>query len=160
MMSTTLSMRHSFPWHARIPHTNGLSRSGSAEPIGGVSRFQSLMNYYRTNPRFADEPDILTFFSGDAFNPSLESTITKGRHMVPFLNKAGTDVACVGVSTATGFIWGWNTADPARIMISTSVSPNSATCRANAISLGYWPTCSIRRLETACQSLIVERPAC
>jgi 2',3'-cyclic-nucleotide 2'-phosphodiesterase (5'-nucleotidase family) len=74
-----------------------MSRAGSAEPVGGVSRFQSVINYYRSHPQFTGLPDVLTFFSGDAFNPSLESTVTKGRHMVPFLNKAGTDVACVGV---------------------------------------------------------------
>jgi len=67
-----------------------------------VARFQSVINYYHTAPRFAGQPDILTFFSGDVFNPSLESTITKGRHMVPFLNKAKTNVACVGVSTPPG----------------------------------------------------------
>lgn len=75
------------------------SRPGSAEPVGGVPRFQSVVNYYRSHPRFTDQPELLTFFSGDAFNPSLESTVTKGRHMVPFLNKAGTDVACMGVCT-------------------------------------------------------------
>lgn len=37
-------------------------------------------------------------FSGDAFNPSLESSVTKGSHMVPILNGIGTEVACVGVS--------------------------------------------------------------
>lgn len=62
------------------------------------------MKYYRFHPRFADQPNILTLFSGDAFNPSIESTITKGRHMVPFLNKVGTDVACVGVSRVPGTI--------------------------------------------------------
>ncbi|KAJ5606632.1 hypothetical protein N7510_009413 [Penicillium lagena] len=82
----------------RLIHYNDVYHvePGSAEPVGGVSRFQSLVNYYRSHPRFAGQPDILTFFSGDAFNPSLESTITKGRHMVPFLNNAGTSVACVG----------------------------------------------------------------
>ncbi|KAE8154899.1 Metallo-dependent phosphatase-like protein [Aspergillus avenaceus] len=82
----------------RLIHYNDVYHveSGSAEPVGGVSRFQSVVNYYRADPRFAGQPDILTFFSGDAFNPSIESTVTKGRHMVPFLNKAGTDVACVG----------------------------------------------------------------
>lgn len=78
-------------------HKTDLFRPGSAEPVGGVSRFQSVVNYYRSDPRFEDQPHLLTFFSGDAFNPSLESTVTKGRHMVPFLNKAGTDVACMGV---------------------------------------------------------------
>ncbi|KAJ5308580.1 hypothetical protein PENANT_c044G01168 [Penicillium antarcticum] len=82
----------------RLIHYNDVYHveAGSAEPIGGISRFQSLVNYYRSHPHFAGHPDILTFFSGDAFNPSIESTITKGRHMVPFLNTVGTDVACVG----------------------------------------------------------------
>ncbi|GIK06005.1 hypothetical protein Aspvir_010123 [Aspergillus viridinutans] len=82
----------------RLIHYNDVYHveAGSAEPVGGVSRFQSVINYYRSHPRFTGLPDVLTFFSGDAFNPSLESTVTKGRHMVPFLNKAGTDVACVG----------------------------------------------------------------
>ncbi|KAJ5769638.1 hypothetical protein N7520_004197 [Penicillium odoratum] len=82
----------------RLIHYNDVYHveSGSAEPIGGVARFQSLMNYYREDPRFTGQSDILTLFSGDAFNPSLESSVTKGRHMVPFLNNIGTDVACVG----------------------------------------------------------------
>lgn len=79
-------------------HTNTPIRAGSAEPAGGAARFQSVVNFYRSDPRFAGQPGLLTFFSGDVFNPSLESTVTKGRHMVPFLNKAGIDVACVGVS--------------------------------------------------------------
>lgn len=57
------------------------------------------MEYYRSDERFAEQPEVLTFFSGDAFNPCIESTVTKGRHMVPFLNAIGTDVACIGVST-------------------------------------------------------------
>ncbi|PKY01009.1 Metallo-dependent phosphatase [Aspergillus campestris IBT 28561] len=82
----------------RLIHYNDVYHvePGSAEPVGGVSRFQTVINHYRSDPRFADQPAPLTFFSGDAFNPSLESTVTKGRHMVPFLNKAGTDVACLG----------------------------------------------------------------
>lgn len=84
----------------QVSYSNGpiSSRSSSAEPAGGAARFQTLVNYYRSDPRFDQDPSLLTFFSGDAFNPSLESTVTKGRHMVPFLNRAGTDVACVGVS--------------------------------------------------------------
>lgn len=75
-------------------------RSGSAEPVGGISRFQSVVNEYRSHPRFEGQPSLITFFSGDSFNPSLESSVTKGKHMVPFLNAIGTDVACVGVSMA------------------------------------------------------------
>lgn len=38
----------------------------------------------------------LVVFSGDAFNPSLMSTVTMGKQMVPVLNEAGVAVACVG----------------------------------------------------------------
>jgi hypothetical protein len=57
-----------------------------------------VVNHYRSSPQYAEQPNLLTFFSGDAFNPSLESTVTKGRHMTSFLNNVGTDIACVGVS--------------------------------------------------------------
>jgi len=39
---------------------------------------------------------VMTLFSGDAFNPSLESSVTKGKHMVPALNALETTVACLG----------------------------------------------------------------
>ena len=73
-------------------------RSGSAEPVGGVARFQHLATHYRSGSEFEGQPKLLTFFSGDAYNPSLESSVTKGSHMVPILNQLGTDAACVGVS--------------------------------------------------------------
>ncbi|KAJ5321644.1 5'-Nucleotidase/apyrase [Penicillium brevicompactum] len=97
-LSVTHSSDRSGSPDLRLIHYNDVYHveEGSAEPVGGVSRFQSLVNYYRSHAHFAGQPDILTFFSGDAFNPSIESTITKGRHMVPFLNTVGTDVACVG----------------------------------------------------------------
>ena len=66
--------------------------------MGGISRFQTVANHYRSHPRYADQPGLLTLFSGDAFNPSLESSVTKGSHMVPILNNLETAVACVGVS--------------------------------------------------------------
>lgn len=75
-------------------------RAGSAEPIGGISRFQTVANFYRSDPKYAAQPRLITLFSGDAFNPSLESSVTKGRHMVPILNGLSTDAACVGVSKA------------------------------------------------------------
>ncbi|CAD6592090.1 MAG: hypothetical protein ASARMPREDX12_005652 [Alectoria sarmentosa] len=72
------------------------SRAGSAEPVGGISRFQTVANHYRSHPQYTDQPELLTLFSGDAFNPSLESSVTKGSHMVPVLNNLETAVACVG----------------------------------------------------------------
>ncbi|KXT01928.1 hypothetical protein AC578_2548 [Pseudocercospora eumusae] len=68
---------------------------GSREPVGGIARFQTLCNAYHSSPGQAG-PELLTFFSGDAFNPSLESSVTKGKHMLSPLNNIRTDVACLG----------------------------------------------------------------
>jgi 2',3'-cyclic-nucleotide 2'-phosphodiesterase (5'-nucleotidase family) len=86
------------PPDLRLLHYNDVYHvdASSAEPVGGFARFQTLCNYYRNDERFKGQPELLTFFSGDAFNPSLESSVTKGSHMVPVLNSIGTDVSCVG----------------------------------------------------------------
>ncbi|QIW97667.1 hypothetical protein AMS68_003185 [Peltaster fructicola] len=86
------------PPELRIFHYNDVYHveAGSKEPVGGVPRFQTMRNFYANDTRFAGQSELLTFFSGDAFNPSLESTITKGKHMVPVLNNLGTHVACLG----------------------------------------------------------------
>ncbi|EXJ79915.1 hypothetical protein A1O3_08200 [Capronia epimyces CBS 606.96] len=88
----------STPPDLRILHYNDVYHidASSAEPVGGIARFQTVCNYYRDDDRFSGQPNLLTIFSGDAFNPSLESSVTKGSHMVPVLNMIGTDVACVG----------------------------------------------------------------
>jgi hypothetical protein len=69
------------PPDLRLLHYNDVYHidSGSSEPVGGIARFQTIVNYYRNDERFAGQPELLTFFSGDAFNPSLESSVTKGR---------------------------------------------------------------------------------
>ncbi|RMZ73794.1 5 -nucleotidase [Pyrenophora seminiperda CCB06] len=86
------------PPDLRFLHYNDVYHveAGSREPVGGYARFQTLVNYYRHDERFKGQTELLTFFSGDAFNPSIESSITKGSHMVPVLNNIGTDVSCVG----------------------------------------------------------------
>lgn len=38
----------------------------------------------------------LCVFSGDLYNPSVESSITRGAHMVPVINAMQVDVACLG----------------------------------------------------------------
>lgn len=38
----------------------------------------------------------LTLFSGDALNPSIESSVTRGAHMVEILNAMSIDAACIG----------------------------------------------------------------
>ena len=73
------------PPDLRILHFNDVYHvdPSSAEPVGGVARFQTLCKYYRNDERFKGQPKLLTFFSGDAFNPSLESSVTKGRLLPP-----------------------------------------------------------------------------
>ncbi|KAL9581586.1 MAG: hypothetical protein Q9212_003818, partial [Teloschistes hypoglaucus] len=92
----------SSPPDLRLLHFNDVYHieAGSAEPVGGIARFQTLRNFYNDDERFKDRPELITLFSGDAYNPSLESSITKGGHMIPVLNgllgKEGRGVACVG----------------------------------------------------------------
>lgn len=69
---------------------------GSRDPVGGIARFKTLADYYQTDNRFKGQSEVMTLFSGDAFNPSLESSVTKGKHMVPALNTINTTIACLG----------------------------------------------------------------
>jgi 5'-nucleotidase len=68
------------PPDVRLLHYNDVYHidASSAEPVGGIARFQTLANYYRNDARFKGQPELVTIFSGDAFNPSLESSVTKG----------------------------------------------------------------------------------
>lgn len=65
----------------RLLHYNDVYHidPSSAEPVGGVSRFQTVVNGYRNGQVYKGQPELLTLFSGDAFNPSTESSITKGK---------------------------------------------------------------------------------
>lgn len=38
----------------------------------------------------------LTLFSGDVFNPSIESSVTRGEHMIEVMNAMSIDCACLG----------------------------------------------------------------
>lgn len=64
----------------RILHYNDVYHvdPSSSEPVGGAARFMNLVQHYREAPQFKGQSELLTFFSGDAFNPSLESSVTKG----------------------------------------------------------------------------------
>lgn len=88
----------STPPDIRLIHYNDVYHldASSAEPVGGIARFTTVIKDYQEGPRFANQPQCLTLFSGDAFNPSLESSITKGSHMVPILNTVRTDAAALG----------------------------------------------------------------
>eukprot|EP00468_Gymnochlora_sp_CCMP2014_P003650 CAMPEP_0167755044 /NCGR_PEP_ID=MMETSP0110_2-20121227/8605_1 /TAXON_ID=629695 /ORGANISM="Gymnochlora sp., Strain CCMP2014" /LENGTH=675 /DNA_ID=CAMNT_0007640987 /DNA_START=29 /DNA_END=2056 /DNA_ORIENTATION=+ len=56
---------------------------------GGAARFMSMVKSF-------DKDKPLILFSGDAFNPSVLSTVTHGKQMPPVLNKIGVHVACYG----------------------------------------------------------------
>ncbi len=86
---TYSSGTHDGPPDLRLLHYNDVYHvdSSSAEPVGGVARFMTLVKHYREDEKFQGQPDLLTMFSGDAFNPSLESSVTKG--MFCALNATG-----------------------------------------------------------------------
>ena len=46
------------------------------DPVGGAARFVSAQNEYRSS-QYDGQPGLITLFSGDAFNPSIESSVTK-----------------------------------------------------------------------------------
>ncbi|GKT85968.1 5'-nucleotidase [Colletotrichum tofieldiae] len=68
------------PVALRLLHLNDVYHlePSSAEPVGGVARFVTAVNEYRNHERFQGQPELVTLFSGDVFNPSLESSVTKG----------------------------------------------------------------------------------
>ncbi|PNH05856.1 Trifunctional nucleotide phosphoesterase protein YfkN [Tetrabaena socialis] len=62
------------------------------EPVGGASRLAYKVKEFREQ---GENPLVL--FSGDAYNPSLMSTMTLGAQMVPILNEIGVTVSCMGI---------------------------------------------------------------
>jgi 5'-nucleotidase len=84
---TYSSGAHDGPPDLRLLHYNDVYHvdSSSAEPVGGAARFMTLVKQYREDAKWKGHPNLITLFSGDAFNPSLESSITKGMCcLVPF----------------------------------------------------------------------------
>jgi len=84
-----------------------IEASTAADPCGGAARFVSLLHSLRSSgvgvgknnghvsiPK--EDPAPVVLFSGDAFNPSLMSTVTKGVQMVPVLNAMDVEVAVYG----------------------------------------------------------------
>lgn len=133
---------HSSP-DLRILHFNDVYHAmpGSRDPVGGIARFQTLCDHYRNDEQFDGQPELLTFFSGDAFNPSLESSVTKGSHMVPILNNVGVDCACVGVRSISMYVRIVNTwlMRSIRIMTLTLAFLNFRGWSSNAPFPGFSP---------------------
>eukprot|EP00128_Syssomonas_multiformis_P011845 Colp12_sorted_trinity150504_noHs@10225 len=59
------------------------------DPVGGAARFVTKLK------SFKDENPLI-LFSGDAFNPSMMSTVTKGKQMPPCLNEMMIHTAVYG----------------------------------------------------------------
>lgn len=66
------------------------------EPVGGVARFVTRVRELKAESVARGEEEAVVLFSGDAFNPSMTSTTTFGKHMVPALNAIGIHTACYG----------------------------------------------------------------
>eukprot|EP01091_Cochliopodium_minus_P015601 TRINITY_DN55_c0_g1_i2.p1 TRINITY_DN55_c0_g1~~TRINITY_DN55_c0_g1_i2.p1 ORF type:complete len:575 (-),score=202.16 TRINITY_DN55_c0_g1_i2:13-1737(-) len=59
------------------------------EPVGGCARMKTKIDELRNK-------NTLVTFGGDLFNPSLLSTVFKGKQMVPVVNSLGVDLAVLG----------------------------------------------------------------
>lgn len=79
------------PKQLKILHFNDVYEvdARSREPVGGISRFTSLLRSHE-----AEDPCVL--FSGDFLAPSMLSTQTHGMHMVPFFNRMNIKAAVLG----------------------------------------------------------------
>ena len=64
--------------------------------VGGGARFTHMVNSYRKGGDKFNGRDPLVLFSGDAFNPSLTSTVYKGKQMVPVLNAIKPAISVYG----------------------------------------------------------------
>ncbi|KAF4614842.1 hypothetical protein D9613_002892 [Agrocybe pediades] len=71
--------------------------SNKSETID-VTQFAALVEDIRNGwaRRSDGKQDGLLLFSGDVFSPSVESSVTRGSHMVPVLNELGIDVTVTG----------------------------------------------------------------
>ena len=67
---TFSSGSHDGPPDLRLLHYNDVYHvdASSAEPVGGVARFQTLVNYYRHDTKYEGQSELLTFFSGELLN--------------------------------------------------------------------------------------------
>lgn len=121
-----------------------------------VSRFGSVLRAARKGEDplgvFDDASDAIRqrpiiVFSGDAFSPSLESSVLRGEHMVPVLNELGIDLACYGNH---GKSWPATSGKHRHLLMGfqtlTLEKHVSTSCRARRTSLGFSPTCSTKTL--------------
>ncbi|KAF8969879.1 Metallo-dependent phosphatase [Flammula alnicola] len=94
-MTSSLSILHFNDVYRVTPQK--INPSKPTETID-VTQFSALVDDLRD--RWVQLPDGkrdgLLLFSGDVFSPSVESSVTRGSHMVPVLNELGIDVTVTG----------------------------------------------------------------
>ncbi|PFH49098.1 hypothetical protein AMATHDRAFT_148390 [Amanita thiersii Skay4041] len=85
----------------KVLHWNDVYKVGPQKADSGtvdVTQFSALVDDIRAG--WATLPDGskdgILVFSGDLFSPSVESTVTRGSHMVPIMNELAPDVALTG----------------------------------------------------------------
>ena len=63
-----------------------------------VTQFAAMLDDVRDQWALREDGarDGLVLFSGDVFSPSVESSVTRGSHMVPVMNAIGPDVSLTG----------------------------------------------------------------
>ncbi|EJD53251.1 Metallo-dependent phosphatase [Auricularia subglabra TFB-10046 SS5] len=86
-MSTSLHVLHFNDVYRVSPQKLGTS-GRTIDVTQFAARLASL--------RAQDPERTLTLFSGDVFSPSVESSVTRGSHMVPVMNELAPDVTVVG----------------------------------------------------------------
>eukprot|EP01062_Namystynia_karyoxenos_P018931 TRINITY_DN17074_c0_g1_i1.p1 TRINITY_DN17074_c0_g1~~TRINITY_DN17074_c0_g1_i1.p1 ORF type:complete len:634 (+),score=185.96 TRINITY_DN17074_c0_g1_i1:84-1904(+) len=83
------------PCVVELVHFNDVYNIEPQGEDGGASRFVAWMKDARQSAQ-SRGCGFAALFSGDAFNPSVMSTVTKGKQMVPILNSAGVDCSVYG----------------------------------------------------------------
>ena len=58
--------------------------------------FVASIKRTRARLQLEEDRDVITVFGGDAFSPSIMSTILRGEQMIPVLNAVVIDAACLG----------------------------------------------------------------
>ncbi|KAG9017477.1 hypothetical protein FRB90_001121 [Tulasnella sp. 427] len=96
MSTTTLNLVHFNDVYRVTPQ----KLPGTSKTID-VTQFAELLDSIRSAlPKATSEgndvEDGLVLFSGDVFSPSVESSVTRGSHMVPVMNELRPDVSLTG----------------------------------------------------------------
>jgi len=91
---TTLSICHFNDVYRVTPQKISPSSSDTID----VTQFAAQLDAIREqwSERADGKRDGLVLFSGDVFSPSIESTVSRGSHMVPVMNELAPDVSLTG----------------------------------------------------------------